>query len=311
MRIAIIDLGTNTFNLLIAQLRSSGSYDILLETKYPAKLGRGGINDKRITPDAEERGILALQTHLKTIADYGVEKVTCIATAAIRSASNGQAFVQRVKDELNLDIRVIDGMAEAQMIFDGIKQVIPLGDEKVMVLDIGGGSNEFIIANRSGVFWKHSFNLGIARLLDRFNPSDPIKANEIAEVEAYLMHELQPLFEAIKEHPVKKLIGSSGSFDTISAMLAAIHHPDLDMEKLTSYHIELEKYAELHQTYLFSTHAERMAMKRMDPHRADMIVLASVFINLFVRECTIDEVWQCSFALKEGAIWQIIHNILK
>lgn len=310
MRIAIIDLGTNTFNLLIADVSDNQSYNILLETKNAAKLGKGGINNRTITPEAMQRGIDALHQHLRTIADYSVDKVVCIATAAIRSASNGQEFVKRVKDEVGLDINVIDGQKEAQLIFDGIKQVMPLGKEKVMVLDIGGGSNEFIIANNEGVFWKHSFDLGVARLLDKFAPANPITQAEIDTIEAYFRTELKLLFDALKQYPVKTLIGSSGSFDTVSAMIAAIHHPHLDMSKLTSYHIHLNHFLELHQVYLKSTVEERAKMERMDPARVEMIVLASLFINFVVRECNIANIWQCSFALKEGAIWQLIRNQL-
>jgi exopolyphosphatase / guanosine-5'-triphosphate,3'-diphosphate pyrophosphatase len=310
MRIAIIDLGTNTFNLLIAEVSANQSYNILLETKNAAKLGKGGINDKTILPDAMERGIDALHQHLRTIADYNVEKIVCIATAAIRSAKNGTDFVQLVKSQTGLDIQVIDGQKEAQLIFDGIKQVMPLTDEKAMVLDIGGGSNEFIIANKEGVFWKHSFDLGVARLLDRFAPNDPITPQEIETIEAYFKQELKLLFDAIKHHKVKTLIGSSGSFDTIAAMIAAQYHPHLDMTKVTSYRIGLEQFNVLHAAFIASTVKERSHMPCMDPARIEMIVLASLFINFVIRKCGIKDVWQTSFALKEGAIYQIIRGML-
>lgn len=310
MRIAIIDLGTNTFNLLIAEVSANQSYNILLETKNAAKLGKGGINDKTILPDAMERGIDALHQHLRTIADYNVEKIVCIATAAIRSAKNGNDFVQLVKNQTGLDIQVIDGQKEAQLIFDGIKQVMPLTDEKAMVLDIGGGSNEFIIANKEGVFWKHSFDLGVARLLDRFAPNDPITPQEIETIEAYFKQELKLLFDAIKHHKVKTLIGSSGSFDTIAAMIAAQYHPHLDMTKVTSYRIGLDSFNALHATFIASTVKERSHMPCMDPARIEMIVLASLFINFVIRKCGIKDVWQTSFALKEGAIYQIIRGML-
>ncbi|MBR8536601.1 phosphatase [Carboxylicivirga sediminis] len=309
MRIAIIDLGTNTFNLLIAE-QTEDSYSILLEKKYPAKLGKGGINDKRILPDAMERGIAALQSHLSTMEPFKVDKVVCMATAAIRSAVNGQDFVDRVKKELGLTINVIDGQKEAELIFDGVKQVVPIGEERVMILDIGGGSNEFIIANKDGVLWKHSFDLGIARLLDRFAPSDPITDSEIAAVEEFIQKELELLYKAMEQFPTSTLIGSSGSFDTIAGMLAAKHHPHLDMSKTMTYLIPLPHARQLHELFLKSTVEERKNMKRMDLHRVEMIVLASIFINFIVKEFDIKEMWQCGFALKEGTIFQLINNQL-
>ncbi len=310
MRIAIIDLGTNTFNLLVAETTADASYNILLETKYPAKLGKGGINDKRILPEAMDRGITALKTHLKTMEPYKVDKIVCMATAAIRSASNGSVFVERVKKELGLNINVIDGQKEAQLIFDGVKQVIPIGEERVMILDIGGGSNEFIIANKDGILWKHSFDLGIARLLDRFQPSDPVTTDEIKDIEAYIKDELQLLYTALSKYPTQILIGSSGSFDTISGMIAAIHHPHMDMKKVMTYKIPIELAKKQHSIFLKSTAEERKNMKRMDLHRVEMIVLASIFINFIVEEFKIEEIWQCGFALKEGTIHQILNKQL-
>lgn len=310
MRIAIIDLGTNTINLLIVEQRNEESYHILHESKYPAKLGKGGINDRCILPEAMERGIMALKTHQATMQPFKVEKVMCMATAAIRSASNGMDFVKMAKEECGLDINIIDGQKEAELIFDGVKQVVPIDSERVMILDIGGGSNEFIIANKDGVLWKHSFDLGIARLLDRFQPSDPISELEIQQVETFIKSELKLLYDAFQKFPCDTLIGSSGSFDTISGMIAAIHHPHLDMKKVMTYHIPLDFVNELHQKFLSSTHAEREQMERMDLHRVEMIVLASIFINFIVREFNIKNFWQCAFALKEGTIYQILRNQL-
>ncbi|GAO29106.1 Ppx/GppA phosphatase family protein [Geofilum rubicundum] len=126
-RVAIIDLGTNTFNLLITEVEGD-TYRILVESKYPARLGEGGIHKATITNEAMKRGVEALTTHLITISEYQVESIFCFATSAIRSATNGADFVRRVKQELGLTIRVIPGDEEAQTIFDGVKQVVPLGD---------------------------------------------------------------------------------------------------------------------------------------------------------------------------------------
>ncbi|PZX11799.1 exopolyphosphatase/guanosine-5'-triphosphate,3'-diphosphate pyrophosphatase [Breznakibacter xylanolyticus] len=310
MNIAIIDLGTNTFNLLVAETTPEGSYVIRHESKCHAKLGKGGINHRTITPEAVQRGLDALRTHLATIARFEVNhaNIHCFATAAIRSADNGNDFVNLVKQELGLTIRVIDGQTEAQLIFDGIKQVVPIADEKVMVLDIGGGSNEFIIANRDGVIWKHSFNLGVSKLFDKFSPNSPITQPEIDTIEAYFEQELQLLFDALQQHPVHTLIGSSGSFDTLAAMISAKYHPLLDVSKLLTYHISMTHFHEIHRRFLASTIEERAAMKRMDPHRVELIVLASMFIHFIVKRCDITQMWQCAYALKEGALLNIIHK---
>lgn len=309
MQIGIIDLGTNTFNLLVAEV-TNNNYTILSETKYPAKLGKGGINNGMITPEAFERGFQALETHLETIRQFDIEEIHCFATSAIRSASNGQEFVDLVKQKYDLNIRVIQGDKEAELIYDGVKQVIPIGEEKVLIMDIGGGSTEFIIASKQGVIWKHSFNIGAARMLDLVKPSEPIQQNEINKLEKHVNEELTLLFGEMNKHQVSTLIGSSGSFDTIATMVAAEEHPHLDMSKLTSYKIERKLLDKLHQRYLNSTIEQRLLMNRMDPHRVEMIVLASIFIQYIINKLNLTNLYQCSYALKEGAIYQILNKRL-
>lgn len=307
MQIAIIDLGTNTFNLMVAETQGS-SYSILLEDKYHAKLGKGGINNGLIMPEAMERGMDGLKHHINTLTRFQVDKIHCFATAAIRSAQNGLHFVTRVKDELGLDIQVIDGQKEAELIYDGVKQVFPMSEENVLILDIGGGSNEFIVANRDGVKWKHSFNLGVSRLLDKFQPSNPITPKEISQVEAYLNEELQLLFNSVKHYNVSRLVGSSGSFDTLAAIIAGKFHPHFDAYKSTSFEIEIPKFKELHQILMQSTIDERKVMHGMDMQRVELIILGSIFINFVVDKLALTHITQVAFALKEGAIFQLLKN---
>ncbi|PWE01209.1 Ppx/GppA phosphatase family protein [Marinilabilia rubra] len=309
-RIAIIDLGTNTFNLLITEVKPDGTYSILLESKNPAKLGKGGIHKSTITPEAMGRGLEALKSHLITISEFQVESIFCFATSAIRSADNGQEFVKTVKDELGLTISIIQGDEEAQTIFDGVRQVFPMDEDYILIMDIGGGSIEFIIANRFGVAWKHSFEIGVARLLEQFEPSDPIDESEVKAIQKHLKKELDPLFEAIKDFPIQKLVGSSGSFDTLAAILAKKFFPLLDITKLTSLFLDDKRLMTVHKELMDSTSDERKVMPGMIPHRVDSIVPASIIVKFIIDELKVKEVWQCSFALKEGAVLQIISNQL-
>lgn len=309
-RIAIIDLGTNTFNLLITEINPNKSYNILLESKYPAKLGQGGIHKSTITPEAMERGIDALKMHLITISEYQVDSIFCFATSAIRSANNGHVFVKRVKEELGLSIRIIQGDEEAQTIFDGVKQVFPLDENHVLIMDIGGGSIEFIIANRYGVAWKRSFEIGVTRLLEQFTPSDPITEDEIKAIQKHLKKELTSLCEAVKKFPVKKLVGSSGSFDTLAAILSKKYYPLLDISKLSTMLLDHERLLRLHSELIASDSDHRKVIPGMEPHRVDSIIPACIIIQYIIEELKIKEVWQCAFSLKEGAILQIISSQL-
>lgn len=309
MRVAVIDIGTNTINLAIATV-SSDSYQIIYSSKEPAQLGRGGINDGIILPEAIERGLNAIRRHVDIISQFNVDKTIAIGTSIMRNASNGVDFARQIKSMFDIDVRIISGDEEAQMIFDGVKQVMPIGIDRVLILDIGGGSDEFIIANKDGIIWKQSYELGLARLLDKFHPSDPITATEIKAIENYIRSELTTLYEALHNYPTTTLIGTSGSFDTIAAIVAGNKHPNINVKLTTSYNITVPNFEEIHRKVISSTIEQRKEMKFMDPNRVELIVPGSLFINFIVREMRIEQISQCNYALKQGAVYQLINNII-
>lgn len=310
MRLAIIDIGTNTINLAIAVVGDE-QYQIIYSGKEAARMGKGGINEGMLTQEAIERGLVAIEHHMDTIGKFNADKIIAIGTSALRNCTNGPDFVALVKEKYGIDVQVISGDAEAQLIFDGVKQVMPIGQDRVLILDIGGGSCEFIIANKDGIIWEHSFELGMARLLDKFKPSDPITPAEIKSIEMYLRSELTLLYEALHNYPTNTLIGTSGSFDTIAAIVAAMKHPYLNVRLSTSYNIRVPNFEEVHRKIMASTTEQRREMKHMDQSRLDLIVLGSLFINFVVREMRIEHMFQCSYALKQGAVYQFINNTLK
>ncbi len=301
-RIAIIDLGTNTFNLLIAELDGDSACHTLFHTKISVKLGEGGIDKNFITSAAFQRGIAAIKEYQKVIEKYKVIKVVAIATSAIRGASNGLEFVHKIKAETGIDVEVISGEREAELIYYGVRKAVQLTSATSLIIDIGGGSTEFIIANDKEIFWKHSFLLGAARLLERFSPSDPITTVEIENLQLYLKNELQPLFDAVKKFPVTELIGSSGSFDSLADMIAARYYSGTISDNATEYTFNLKDVAAIHEVILKSTTAERMQMKGLIEMRVDMIVVSSILLDFIIRFFAIQKLRLSTYSLKEGVM---------
>lgn len=302
MLVAILDFGTNTFNLLIAE-RKDRSFKIIHSSKQPVKLGRGGIQVNRITPDAFERGFVAITNHMEVIKQYKVDKIRAFATSAIRNATNGQEFVDEVKRQFGFRVKVIGGKREADLIYKGVRQAIPFNEEKMMILDIGGGSNEFIICNKDGIIWKQSFEVGMARMLERFTLSDPITFEEIRALESYYMQELQPLLQIIKKEKPKALIGASGSFDTFYALIN--QSKGLEPDGMFGREISMKDYRKLHKLLLRSSTKERMEMPGMEAVRVEMIVAATIFVSFVLRACHIKQLYHSEFALKEGVISEL------
>lgn len=303
MRLGILDLGTNTFNLLVVDLAADNTATHVFKTKIPVMLGAGGINKNTITPEAFQRGMNALKSHKALIDNFHVVKVFAFGTSALRNAKNGKQFIKAAKDQLHIDIKLISGVKEAQLIYYGVREALKIGTEPSLILDIGGGSNEFIIASDSEILALHSFDVGAARCLDKFKPSDPITAEEQKQMEDWFSENLQPLFADVEKFPVKELIGSSGSFDTFAAMVAHKFHSPGDLKGKHEYNIDIEEYKVIQEMLLKSTRAERLAMGGMVEMRVDMIVVATIFVNLVIKRLNIARMRLSTYALKEGILY--------
>ncbi|MCX6290280.1 MAG: phosphatase [Bacteroidetes bacterium] len=308
MRIAVLDLGTNTFHLLIVDVHADHSCQVVFKTRAVVKLGKDGIGKNVIAEAPFNRGIKVLAHFKKQVEKHSVTKVFAFATSAIRSSTNGKEFVRKAYDETGIKIKVIAGDEEAKLIYYGVRQCVKTGEEPALIMDIGGGSTEFIIANEKQIFWKQSFNIGVSRLLEQFNPSDPILPTEMVIVKKYLDDVLQPLIKAIQKYPVKQLIGSSGSFDTLAEMIGhRFYHRNIIKGK-TSYEFSLKEYDELHRWLMKSTTKMRLKTKGLVRMRVDMIVLSSICTQFVLEKSGIKKMMLSKYALKEGALTDIIER---
>jgi len=195
-----------------------------------------------------------------------------------------------------------DGDEEADLVYYGNRMAVNMTDKISLIMDIGGGSTEFILANHTTVFWKKSFQLGAARLLDKFKPGDPITEEEIKAFNAYLKMELQPLHEAVKKHVPLELIGSSGAFDSVVDLIGGEFNGSAVSEEQTEYHISLEKYKVISEKIIASTLQERYQMPYLIHMRADMMVISTLLIDYVLKEIKLNVFKTSTFSLKEGVI---------
>lgn len=305
VRFAVMDLGTNTFHLLIANGDINNFCEIVHE-HIAVKLGEGGINKGIILPAAFERGIDTMKQFQQKIIEANAQQVKAIATSALRNASNGKEFIQQVKAETGIDIEIIDGNREATFIYNGVKAAGLLSDQNSLIMDIGGGSVEFIIGNDTELIWKQSFEIGAARLMERFHHSDPIPPASIEALNLYLENELSPLFNAVKEHPIDLLIGSSGAFETFAELMEAEKTDSFELKQIKNYHFDKKELLTITDRLLLSTHAEREGNKHIIPVRVDMIVVASLITRYILQKLNIQSVALCTYSLKEGALAEMM-----
>ena len=300
MRVAAIDLGTNTFHLLIAETQEL-DFNILYKTNAPVRLGEGKLNDNIIIDAAFVRGLDQLTEFAEKLKEYRVDVVKATGTSAIRSAKNGRAFVEAVYEKTGITIDVISGDEEAALIYEGVKASGAI-EGISMIMDIGGGSTEFIICDQQQVLWKKSYDVGAARLLQGFFHSDPLSKTDKTVIDKHLDHLFTDLKQMTETHQPAILIGSAGAFETFAGMI----NPDLNLKDIKSTSIDLEGYKSLAETFLKSTHQQRVNMPGLIPLRVDMIVMAVLITNYVLGFSKIQKINLSTYDLKMGVLATLI-----
>jgi exopolyphosphatase/guanosine-5'-triphosphate,3'-diphosphate pyrophosphatase len=306
MRVAIIDMGTNTFNLLIQDLEQG---ELLYKDKRSVKLGEGGIDSGKISDAAFARGIDALKAHQQTISNYAVDATYAFATSAVRDAENQAAFLKACKGQAGITINVISGKEEAELIYEGVKQATDLGQGKHLIVDIGGGSTECILCDKEEVHWLKSHQIGSSRLKEKFKPADPVSAEDRTQIDEHLSKEMKELLDAVSAHKPETIIGSSGSFDTLLAMI--FEHQNKSnplLEGATSCDFDLGAYYEIADQMYTRPLDERLRIPGMLPMRADLMPMACLLIDFLLKQTGVKKLRQSSYALKEGVAALLLKN---
>lgn len=296
---AIIDLGTNTFHLLIVE----GEDKVLFKTSMAAKLGQGGINKGIITPEAMERGLGVLKTFKEKIAEYQIqpENIFAFGTSALRSASNSAEVVTSIENETGIKVQVISGDREAELIYEGVKQAVEI-NETSLVVDIGGGSVEFIICDPNGILWKQSVEIGGQRLMELFFKEDPISPASVERLNDHFRVHLLKLANACHQYAPKVMIGSSGSYDTLNMMYHYESTGAPTPPERIGNEYPIEAFIRAYEQLLTKNREERMAIPGMIELRVDMIVVAVCLIRYLIQTFGINQIKVSKYAMKEGIL---------
>ena len=303
-KVAIIDCGTNTFHLMIASIEGS-KFMINERIKTAVKIGEGGINQNRILDSGEKRALAALSNFKSIIDENQILRTFAYATSAFRNADNGKEIQRKIKNQIGLDLQIIDGNREAELIFKGVNLALDLNNETALVMDIGGGSVEFIIGNNDEILWKKSIEIGGQRLVELFHKHDPMEREEIEALENYLEKQLIELFDNLNKYKPKLLAGSSGTFDTLSEIHCSEQQVDFN-DKNPENQFSIDVFDRIHKKLITFNRSERMQIPGMIEMRVDMIVVASCLINFILERYSFDNIRVSSYSLKEGALSELL-----
>jgi exopolyphosphatase/guanosine-5'-triphosphate,3'-diphosphate pyrophosphatase len=294
MRRAVIDLGTNTFNLLIADTLTR---EVLFQIKEGVALGMGGINEGRISEAAMVRAFDTLYRFKALCHTWQVQEIQAIGTSALRDATNAQELLYKVQNELHFTIEIITGQREAELIYKGVRLTHDF-ENPALIMDIGGGSTEFIAADHKGPFVAHSFDIGVSRLYQHFALQDPYSPTDIAMVEAYLEQRCGAFFQ--QELP-SILIGSSGSFETFYELM----EESIFDSKSHAIEVDSNRFAHMLEQIIASSQAERDQNQHIIAIRKKMAPLAAIKTRWVLQKAQINQILISPYSLKEGVLFDI------
>jgi exopolyphosphatase/guanosine-5'-triphosphate,3'-diphosphate pyrophosphatase len=303
--LAAIDLGTNSFHIIIVKVKEDGTFESLGKEKESVRLGSGSGNYEVITPDAIERGIKCLK-RFKGLADIHNAEVRAVATSALREAKNRDVFLNRALDELGLHIEIISGFEEARLIYFGILQGLPVFDKKILMVDIGGGSTELLVGQKGEIFFAQSFKMGAVRLTEKFFNGDPDRPADINQCSLHVEGMLGPIKRDIEKLNPDIIIGSSGTIQSIAGMIIADKGDPLP-RSLNSYEISDDSLFKIRNILNGAdTLKKRTKIPGLDVKRADIIVAGSIILQEIFKQFSIKKMIISDFALREGIIYDTI-----
>ncbi|MEZ4910802.1 MAG: hypothetical protein R2774_08060 [Saprospiraceae bacterium] len=298
MHLAVIDLGSNTFHLLIANCNKDGIESIVYKKRIFVGLSEGGIDS--ISLEKIQLGLDAITDFKRKLLEFDVLRTRILGTAILRQASNKNDFILPTEDIMGQNLEIINGQKEADLIYKGIclNPKSSLGTH--LVMDIGGGSTEFIIIKNGEKIWSQSYNIGVGVLYARFQKTDPISSEDKMRIKKYIIETCEDLWIAIDANPCEFVTGASGSFE----VLQNIEQSPLDLLDLSPF--TLDAFDRVYDTIINTSYDARLQMKRLPKERAKLIVVGMILMQTVIEKVQPNALFISQFALKEGALSEMI-----
>ncbi len=315
-KIAAIDVGTNSTHMLVASVDASlRTFSIELAEKSTTRLGEKDPDTGELTPEAMERGLESLRRFKELAISHQVEQIVIAATSAVREAPNGRDFLQTVQDQLGLDVDLVSGPEEARLIYLGVLSGMPFGDRPHLVLDIGGGSTELILADGRDARALTSTRVGAVRLQRDFVKDDPIPPNRRSFLQAFIQGSLEPAVDKVHrrikpgEKPV--LVATSGTAMAIGALAAT--EDDRPPLKLHGYKVSKQRLDRVVERLMVMTPEQRRDLAPINDRRAEIIVPGALILQTTMQMLGVGELVLSERALREGLIvdWMLRHGLLE
>ena len=305
--LAGIDIGTNTVRLLIADVKDKHNFKEIRSERRITRLGEGLIENRRLMPSAEERTIFVLKEFGEILKGYPVEALTAVATSAVREAENGKKFVERIKVETDFDVEVISGDEEARRTFLGVVAGLNNKNGSLLIMDIGGGSTEFIISKKAEVLSSISTGLGVVKLTEKFVKSDPVTDRELEGLRNAIEKEIKGLKDSLNSPANAAFVGTAGTITTLAAIdqNLTLYNPLC----INNYILKKKSVDRIFDNLKSMTIEERLNIPALEKGREDLIIAGTAIVLSVMEEFGFREMTVCDYGLREGIVIDLYYKI--
>ena len=304
MRIAAIDIGTNSIHMIVCRVRPDLSFEVVDREKDMIRLGAGGL-DGRLLPEASvAAAIQTLGRFHRLAVSHGVDEIIATATSAVREARNGADLVATVRREVGIRVRIISGLEEARLIHLAAAYALGVGRRASVVIDIGGGSTEITLGTAARMQLGRSFKLGVIRLTERFARTDPLSDGDVRRIVRHVRREAGAHLRQIRQRGFHRVIGTSGTILSLGAMAAERRLP----EEVRSVRVSTKALHRTRERLTALTLEQRLKLATLDPRRADLAPAGAILLDTLLSALGASELTLCDFALREGLVLDYIQR---
>lgn len=296
MKIGTIDIGTNSMRLLIADY-NNGKIENRKKYINTTRIGQGVDKEGYIREEVLQRNINALEEFANICKVEECQAIYCMGTSALRDSKNGNVFVDRAKQKTNIDVEIISGNEESNLGFMGVLEGLDT-DEQILVIDIGGGSTEFIVGDIEGIKFAKSENVGALRMTEKFLAKDPIDTNEFSNMSKFIYSEIKDTIDYIKSKQIKKIVGIGGTITSLSAMNQELEV--YSMEKIHNSEVSIKNIKDILQNLKQMTLNDKKTLKGLQPKRADIITAGVEILNIIMENLEIEKIIVSEYDNLEG-----------
>jgi exopolyphosphatase/guanosine-5'-triphosphate,3'-diphosphate pyrophosphatase len=307
MRIAAIDIGTNSVHMIVVRVRPDLSFEIIDREKTMVRLGAGGLDGRVLTAEAMNAAVQALSTFKRLAESHRVDKIVAAATSATREARNGGEFLARIQRETGIRPMVITGTDEARLIHLAAVYGVDVGGGRAVVIDIGGGSVEITLGTAASIQLARSFKLGAIRLTERFVKSDPLSDGDERRLEKHIRNEIDRYCDQITAIGFDRVVGTSGTILSLGVVAATAARGTAPAE-LRNLRISVKQLRRVRKDVCERDIESRLKMPGLDPRRADLVVAGAILLDTILRRLGADELTLCDLALREGLVLDYVRR---